>query len=80
MDEFSPNPPALADPVTTLTPVRRPSESATFLSGNLPISCAVTTSETTSLARFESSDAWIEARMPLTTMSLLWSCGSAVVA
>ena len=65
---FSANPPALAVPVTTLTPVRRPSESATFLSGNLPMSCAVTTSETMSARRLRSSEAWIEARRPVTTI------------
>jgi len=52
-------------------PGTRCSASATFLSGNLPISSAEMTSETTSERRLASSELRSDWRMPVTTMSSL---------
>src|SRR6185369_8845482 len=53
------------------TPGMRCSASATFLSGNLPMSSAVRTSEMTDEARLARIDAAAEPRMPVMTISPL---------
>jgi hypothetical protein len=74
MRSFSSKPPSLALAELTVTPGSRERESATFLSGILPISSAVTTSMTEFALRFASSDFSFETRMPLTITSSSCCC------
>jgi hypothetical protein len=64
MRSFSSKPPSFALAELIVTPGRRASESATFLSGILPMSSAVTTSMTELAWRLASSDFSFETRMP----------------
>ena len=57
---FSSKPPSLALAELIVTPGTRDSESATFLSGILPMSSAVMTSTTEVAARLVSSDSSFE--------------------
>ncbi len=70
MRSFSSKPPSLALAELTVTPGTRDSESATFLSGILPMSSAEMTSTTRDRAsRLDSSDSSFEWRMPETMIS-----------
>jgi hypothetical protein len=65
------------------TPGRRWIASATFLSGILPMSSAVTTSVTASALRFWFSDCSSAARTPVTITvcaSWAWTCAPAPIA
>ena len=64
---FSSNAPSFALAALMFTPGTRASESATFLSGILPMSSEVITSTRVSSPRLLSSDASMAPRMPLTT-------------
>jgi hypothetical protein len=68
---FSSKPPSVAPAELVVIPGRRDKESATFLSGILPMSSAVTTSMISVEARFAASDSSTDLRMPVTTIS--WS-------
>ncbi len=63
-----------------VTPGTRCSDSATFLSGNLPISSAVITSRITSAVRLSWRDCCRDWRMPTTTTSELEADGAAAAA
>jgi hypothetical protein len=66
---FSSKPPSLAPAELVVMPGTRARESATFLSGILPMSSAVTTSTTSTDLRFASMDSSDDLRMPVTTIS-----------
>src|SRR6187402_2438647 len=66
---FSSKPPSLALAELVVTPAMRVRESATFLSGILPMSSALTTSTTLVVAFLASRDCSTEARIPVTTTS-----------
>ena len=74
---FSPKPPSPPADDCVFTPGRRWIASATFLSGILPMSSAVTTSTTASALRFWRSDCSSAARTPVTTTDCACSPGAA---
>lgn len=75
---FSSKPPSPAPAELMVTPGRRCSESATFLSGILPMSSAVITSTTETEFFLWLIDCSSAARMPVTTTWVLGAAGAAV--
>jgi len=76
---FSEKPPSPPADDAMLTPGTRWIASATFLSGSLPMSSAVTTSTTESALRFFASEASSDARRPVTSTRCT-SCSGAEAA
>src|SRR5471032_2654522 len=68
---FSEKPPSPPADDEMFTPGTRCTASATFLSGSLPMSSALTTSMTESLLRFWLSDCSSDARIPVTTTACM---------